>query len=49
MQALIGLSTVFIDEQAMNVQNFDLIPGLKRDTAEQITKIVSKYITKKQV
>ena len=48
-EAILGLSSVFIDEQAMNFSNGALLKGLNRDTAEQITKIVSQHSSKKQV
>jgi membrane protein YdbS with pleckstrin-like domain len=48
VEALLSLSTVFIDEQAMNYSNGAWIRGLDMYDAEEITKIVSAHISKKQ-
>jgi membrane protein YdbS with pleckstrin-like domain len=48
VEALLSLSTVFIDEQAMNYSNGAWIRGLDMNDAEEITKIVSAHISKKQ-
>jgi uncharacterized membrane protein YdbT with pleckstrin-like domain len=48
VEALMGLSSVFIDEQAMNISRVAWIKGLAMEDAEQITKIVSQHITSEQ-
>jgi membrane protein YdbS with pleckstrin-like domain len=48
VEALFKLSTVFIDEQAMNYSQGTWIGGLSINDADEITKIISQHITKMQ-
>jgi membrane protein YdbS with pleckstrin-like domain len=47
-EAMFKISSVEIDEQAMNIASQTYIKGLAREDAEAITDIVSKHISKKQ-
>ena len=49
MEAMFSISTLEIDEQAMNVSSDTSVEGLSREDAEAITEVVSKHIVKKQV
>jgi uncharacterized membrane protein YdbT with pleckstrin-like domain len=48
VEALMGLSSVFINEQAMNISKLTWVKGLAMKDAEQITKVLSQHITSKQ-
>jgi membrane protein YdbS with pleckstrin-like domain len=49
IESMFGFSTVEVDEQAMNFAGITSLIGLSREDAEQITEVISKHITKKQI
>ena len=48
IQALLGLSTIFVDEKVMNSYDWARIRGLSMNDAEKISKIISQHITQQQ-